>query len=88
MCVIPTARPSCRRSTVRGWSALAVGNPNDGDRSAEHGVAADRFAREIVGFWHTPCGALAAAEHQTVGRRIMATPNKRLSLRTFERVML
>jgi len=32
------------------WSADAARNPNDGDRSAEHGVAADRFAREIVGF--------------------------------------
>jgi hypothetical protein len=32
------------------WSADASGNPNDGDRSAEHAHAADRFAREIVGF--------------------------------------
>jgi len=33
------------------WSADAVGNPAVIDRSAEHAVAVDRFAREIVGFW-------------------------------------
>ena len=31
------------------WSAYAAGNPSDNDRSAEHAVPADRFAREIVG---------------------------------------
>jgi len=35
---------------MRVWSAHAVGNPTDRDRSAEHGIAADRFAREIVRF--------------------------------------
>jgi hypothetical protein len=33
-----------------GWEAHAGGNPNDRVRSAEHAVAADRFAREIVRF--------------------------------------
>jgi hypothetical protein len=32
------------------WSAHAALNPNVADRSAEHAHAADRFAREIVGF--------------------------------------
>jgi hypothetical protein len=35
-------------ATVEVWSAHAEGNRNDGDRSAEHAYAADRFAREIV----------------------------------------
>ena len=35
---------------------------------AEHGVAADRFAREIARFLKALPGALAAAERQTVGR--------------------
>ena len=30
------------------WSAHAGGKLSDGDRSAEHAYAADRFAREIV----------------------------------------
>jgi hypothetical protein len=47
---IPTERPSCRRDIRMMWSAHAVDNPKQSDRSAEHGVAADRFAREIVGF--------------------------------------
>ncbi|MBK9940664.1 MAG: hypothetical protein IPP13_03465 [Kouleothrix sp.] len=34
---------------------------------AEHGIAADRFAREIVGFLKVGSSALAAAECQTVG---------------------
>jgi len=50
MGVIPAARPSCRCGTVRVWLAHAVGTPKAGDRSAEHVVAADRFAREIVRF--------------------------------------
>jgi len=45
-----TARPSCRRGAVLVWLAHAAGNPNDRDRSAEHGVAADRCARKIVAF--------------------------------------
>ena len=35
--------------------------------AAQPGIAADRFAREIVEFWDTPRGALAAAECQPVG---------------------
>ena len=35
--------------------------------AAEHAVAADRFAREIVGFLTPFGGALAAAERQSVG---------------------
>ena len=60
--VVPTERPLCRRGTVQVWSAHAAGNPSDRDRSAEHVVAADRFAREIVGFLTGSSGALAAAE--------------------------
>jgi len=52
---------------VRVWSPHAGGNPHDGDRSAEHAVAADRCAREIVGFLKVISGALAAAERQLVG---------------------
>jgi hypothetical protein len=37
-------------------------------RAAQPGIAADRFAREIVRFLKARCGALAAAECQTVGR--------------------
>ncbi len=48
------------------WSVSAVDNPNDGGRSAEHAVAADRFAREIVPFLTRFGGALAAAERQAV----------------------
>jgi hypothetical protein len=32
------------------WSAHAADNPSVDDRSAEHGVAADRCAREIIRF--------------------------------------
>ncbi len=35
---------------MRVWSAPAGGKRKIGDWSAEHGVAADRFAREIVAF--------------------------------------
>ena len=45
-----------------GWRA------NDDDRVAEHAYAADRFAREIVGFLKVVGGALAAADRQPVGR--------------------
>jgi hypothetical protein len=38
------------RDRLPVWSAYAGANPSDGDQSAEHAVAADRFAREIVGF--------------------------------------
>jgi hypothetical protein len=44
--------------------------------AAQHGVPADRFAREIVRFWRDCCGALATAEHQAVGRlgSVIGTP--------------
>jgi hypothetical protein len=32
------------------WPAHAAGIPKESDRSAEHAVAADRFARKIVRF--------------------------------------
>ena len=38
------------RDLTMVWSAHAAGNPSDGDREAEQAVAADRFARESVGF--------------------------------------
>ena len=71
--VIPNARgslqgPLCRCDSVLRWSAHAAGNPSDSDRSAEHGIAADRFAREIAAIFDViPCSALAAAECQPVG---------------------
>jgi len=43
--VVPTARPSCRRSPVPVWTAHAGGNPNVSDRSAEHAHAVDAAAR-------------------------------------------
>jgi hypothetical protein len=53
--VMPDARGSdrgslCRRDSVPVWKAHAGGDRNDGCRSAEQAVAADRFAREIVWF--------------------------------------
>ncbi len=48
MSVASTERASCWCGTLPVWSAHAVGNPNDGCRSTEHVVAADRFARKIV----------------------------------------
>jgi hypothetical protein len=44
------------------------------DWSAEHAVAADRFAREIVGFLKVVGGALAAAERQSVRRLQLFQP--------------
>jgi len=41
--------------------------------SAQPGIAADRFAREIVRFLEIVPGALAAAECQTVGRQLSTT---------------
>jgi len=41
-------------------------------RSAQPGIAADRFARKIVGILKASPSALAAAECQPVGRRINA----------------
>ena len=46
-------RPNARcggPDTTRVWSAHATRNPNDTCRIAQPAVAADRFAREIVGF--------------------------------------
>src|SRR5438034_11666215 len=63
-----TERPLCRRGTVGVWSAHAGGNPKEGERSAEHAHAADRFAREIVGILARFRGALAAADGQAVRR--------------------
>jgi hypothetical protein len=63
-------RPSCRRDPVQVWSAHAAGKPKESGRSAEHAVAADRFAREIVPFLKMSHGALAAAERQAVRRNI------------------
>jgi len=41
------------------------------DEAAQHGVAVDRFAREIVGFLKASAGALAATERQPVRRRTL-----------------
>jgi hypothetical protein len=41
--------------------------------TAQPGIAADRFAREIVGFMKARSGALAAAECQPVGRASRST---------------
>jgi len=41
--------------------------PYSHDSAAQPAIAADRFAREIVGFLKAFPGALAAAECQTVG---------------------
>jgi len=51
---------------MRVWLAHAVDKPTDQDRSAEHGIAADRCAREIVRFLKVSSSALAAAECHTV----------------------
>ena len=53
--VIPDARGTDEGTVCRAWCYVGVGGAchsrsNDGDRSAEHAVAADRFAREIVCF--------------------------------------
>ena len=54
--VIPDGRDTDERSLCQVcYHAGVVGachsHPNELDRSAEHAVAADRFAREIVEFW-------------------------------------
>jgi len=69
--VIPNARgtdqrPLCRRGSMPMWMAHATRKPNDSDRSAEHGIAADRFARKIVRFL-TGCPAARS-------RQLNATP--------------
>jgi hypothetical protein len=65
-----TEWPLWRCDPMRVWSAHATRNPKESDRSAEHAVAADRFAREIVPFLKMSHGALAAAERQAVRRNI------------------
>jgi hypothetical protein len=54
---------ACRRGAVMRVAA------RNGGPAAEHAPAADRFAREIVGFLKVVGGALAAADGQTVGRQ-------------------
>jgi len=61
------------RPVVQEWyHAGVVGGcgrqASDSDRDAEHGIAVDRCAREIVGFLKAPPGALAATECQAVRR--------------------
>ena len=50
--------PTGRSFRIKGQTKCAV----------QHGVPADRFAREILAFLEVGGGALAAAERQTVGR--------------------
>jgi hypothetical protein len=40
---------------------------------AQHGIAVDRFAREIVRILRASAGALAATECQSVGRQRIST---------------
>jgi hypothetical protein len=53
--------------------------PYSTQRPAQHGIAADRFAREIGGILKVSPSALAAAECQPVGR----TPTSTLSVNLF-----
>src|SRR5437016_4312539 len=69
MRVLPTARPSCRCAPMPVGSAHAAANPKAGYRSAEHGIAVDRCARDRWLF-DSLCGARAAADGQAVGRRL------------------
>jgi len=63
--VVPDRVPLCRRDTRGAWFQIAaccagvvpgrcgrrmLVATQKADRAAEHGIAADRFAREIVGF--------------------------------------
>jgi hypothetical protein len=78
--VIPDACDSDPTPVVQVWEHGGVvgtygWHANDRCRSAEHGIAADRFAREIVGFLKVVGGALAATECQTVRRIIDAHIN-------------
>ena len=61
-------RRLCRCGTRMVWSAHAGGKMKESNRSAEHGVAVDRFARKIVRFLRAFPGALAATERQPVPR--------------------
>ena len=83
--VISDGRGTRSRPVVPAWFCAGVvgtcgWRAREGDRSAEHAYAADRFAREIVGFLTCFGGALAAADRQTVGR----APRQRLRLITAE----
>jgi hypothetical protein len=60
--VISDQGPLCRVCYHAGVVGACEWRANDGDRVAEHVVPADRFAREIVGFWEVFSCALAAAE--------------------------
>src|SRR6266542_2427474 len=70
MGVVPTERSSCRRDSVRGWSAHAIDSPN-----GDSGRRTTRSSRPLRAQdrWHFGafvCGALAAAElHRWAGRR-------------------
>jgi hypothetical protein len=48
--------------------------------AAEHGIAADRFAREIVRILAVGSSALAATECQTVGRLLSMLYQRHLSV--------
>ena len=53
-------------------------------RAAEHAHAADRYAREIVRYFGSCCGALAAADGQAVSPQFYTAPNtKCLSFEVF-----
>jgi len=56
-----------RGSVPESKPYLLIGMPYLAQRPAQHGIAADRCAREIVGILMAAPGALAAAECQTVG---------------------
>jgi len=70
--VIPTKRPSWSAWFRAGVVGAYRWRASDGDRDAEHAVAADRFARKIVGFLKASPGALAAAERRPVRRHQVA----------------
>jgi hypothetical protein len=52
---------------IREKELMVASRQSTDNGTAEHGIAADRFAREIVGFLKASPGALAAAECQIVG---------------------
>src|SRR5437016_1673615 len=61
------ARTECGSAPER-MPFSAIGMPYSTQRSAQPGIAADRFAHEIVGFLKVIGSALAAPECQPVGR--------------------
>jgi hypothetical protein len=65
--------PRCATKPERGsvpysMRFLPIGMPYSNQRPAQHGIAADRFARAIVGILKAAPSALAAPECQPVGR--------------------